>query len=125
MSRIVNVALINPYYPRPYTFTEAAQCLCDSIRAAGYESEVQVNRVDRDQRCLVLGALPAHYAAVEQLDRRKAIIVNFEQLEGSPLVTGDTYTPWLRQWLVADYHANNVAWLRDHSGRQRVFELPI
>lgn len=123
---VVNVAEINPHAPRPYTFTEAALCLRDAIRAAGYDSEIHVNRADTAQRCIVLGALPPNLPAVDQLDARRAVVYNFEQLAAGPLVAGPQYVPWLRRWLVADYHSRNIAWLeRESGGEQRVLELPL
>jgi hypothetical protein len=123
---VVNVAEINPHAPRPYTFTEAALCLRDAIRAAGYDSEIHVNRADTSQRCIVLGALPPNLPAVDQLDARKTAVYNFEQLASGPLAAGPQYVPWLRRWLVADYHSRNIAWLRRESGgEQRVLELPL
>ncbi|HVZ42669.1 MAG TPA: hypothetical protein VHA82_02580 [Ramlibacter sp.] len=123
---VVNVAEINPYAPAPCTFTEAALSLRDSIRAAGYGSSVHVNRTDVQQRCIVLGALPPHLPAVEQLDRRRAVVFNLKPLAGEPNAAGSPYVSWLRQWLVADYHAVNLEWLRNESaGAQRALELPI
>ncbi len=127
---VVNVAEINPYAPRPFTFTEAAICLRDSIRAAGHESEIFQNRTDITRRTIVLGALPPHLSAVDQLDPAKTVIYNFEQLGNAVAVGGTDYPKWLQRWLVADYHSQNIAWLRRqmsdtrHSAL-RAFELPI
>ncbi len=127
---VVNVAEINPYAPRPYTFTEAAICLRDSIRAAGYGSEIYQNRTDVTRRTIVLGALPPHLEALDQLDPAKTVIYNLEQL-GNPIAVGGTdYPKWLQRWLVADYHSQNIAWLRrqtlaNRHGALRAFELPI
>jgi hypothetical protein len=41
---VVNVVELNPHAPRPVVFSEAALCLRDAIRAAGFRSEVCVNR---------------------------------------------------------------------------------
>ncbi|MGE4240298.1 hypothetical protein [Ramlibacter sp.] len=123
---IVNVAEINPYAPRPFTFTEAAVCLRDAIRAAGYDSEIHVNRADTSQRCIVLGALPPHLPAVEQLDAKRAAIYNLEQLASDSPLVRDQYKPWLRNWLVADYHQANLEVLaRESGGAQRALELPL
>jgi len=123
---VVDIALINPHAPRPYTFSEAALCLRDSIRASGFGCELHVNRSDTAHRCIVLGALPPHLPAVEQLDPRKTAIFNFEQLGSASSVIGTQYVPWLRRWLVADYHSENVDWLLRHNGAgQRALELPI
>ena len=123
---VVNVAEINPYAPRPYTFTEAALCLRDALRAAGYRSEIFLNKTDAERVTIVLGALPPHLPAVDQLDARRTVIFNFEQLASAPSVTGTQYAAWLRRWLVADYHSSNVDWLRAMSGGvQQVVELPL
>lgn len=122
----VNVAEINPHAPRPYTFTEAALCLRDSIRAAGYASEIHSNRTDANRVSIVLGALPPHLPAVEQLDPMRSVIFNFEQLASPSPIIADTYRPWLRHWLVADYHRLNIEWLqREHGGSQVALELPL
>jgi hypothetical protein len=121
----VDVAEINPYAPRPYTFTEAAVCLRDAIRAAGYGSELYVNRSNSVRRAIVLGALPPHLPAVDQLDPGRTAVFNFEQLGSDSIVIGEKYVPWLRRWLVADYHSANIDWLREHSPGQRALELPI
>lgn len=123
---VVNVAEINPHAPRPFTFTEAALCLRDSIRRLGYDCDLHINRADTAQRCIVLGALPPNLPAVEQLMTGRAVIFNFEQLGSTQSVTGDEYAAWLRRWIVADYHTANIEWLlRESGGEQRVFELPM
>jgi len=88
---------------------------------------VHVNRADTAQRSIVLGALPPNLPAVEQLDPRRAIVFNFEQLASAPTVTGgEAYLRWLQRWQVADYHSANIAWLQRASfGHQRVLELPV
>lgn len=121
----LGVALINPHAPRPYTFTEAALCLQASIRAAGCSSELHVNRSDSAGRAIVLGALPPHLPAVEQLDPRRTAIFNFEQLGAASSIAGDSYAPWLRRWMVIDYHSENIAWLRARHPGQRALELPL
>jgi hypothetical protein len=122
----VNVVELNPYAPRPFVFTEAALCLRDSIRAAGFGSEHHVNQGNPDALSLVLGAVPPHLALLDQLDPRKTAIVNLEQLgSGSGLIT-PAYLQWLRNWLVVDYHSENVAWLKRASGpAQQVLQLPL
>ncbi|MBC7601099.1 MAG: hypothetical protein H7255_00355 [Ramlibacter sp.] len=123
---IVNVAEINPHAPRPYTFTEAALCMRDSIRAAGYRSELYVNRTDIEHRTIVLGALPPNLSAVDNVGARKAVVYNFEQLGSESILLGNDYVPWLRKWLVADYHSRNVEWLRTHHPDSiPAMELPI
>jgi hypothetical protein len=123
--RVVNIAEINPYAPRPYTFTEAALCLRDAVRGLGYSSEVHVNEADVARRYVVLGALPPQLRAVEQLDSDRTVVFNLEQLS-TARVTGKSYVTWLCQWLVADYHRENVEWLhRESGGGQRAMELPL
>lgn len=125
---VVNVAEINPHAPRPFTFTEPALCLRDSILKLGYTCDLHVNRADTSQRCIVLGALPPNLPAVEQLAAGKAVIYNFEQLGSaqSAVVTGDEYLTWLRRWVVADYHSANIEWLaRATEGEHQAIELPL
>jgi hypothetical protein len=122
----IDVVELNPHAPRPFVFTEAALCLRDSIRAAGFASERHVNQGNPDALTLLLGAVPPHLALLDQLDPRKTAIVNLEQLaSGSALITPD-YVQWLRKWLVVDYHSENIAWLRRANGEaQQVFQLPL
>jgi hypothetical protein len=123
---IVNVAEINPNAPRPGPFTDAALCLRDSIRAAGYGSTVHVNHADTAQRCVALGALRPHRSALDQLDRRQVIVFNSEPLARGSAAADDEYVSWLRARVVADAHTSNVEWLRSTNGAsQRVFELPL
>lgn len=124
--RSVDVVELNPHAPRPYTFTEAALCLRASIEAAGYRCQLYVNQADTLQPCLVLGALPPRLGALGQLDPSRAVIVNLEQLGSGSTVIGQEYEPWLRGWLVADYHSANLEHLRRASGGlQRACELPL
>jgi hypothetical protein len=122
----VDVVELNPYAPRPYVFTEAALCLRDAIRAAGFVSDHHVNQGNPGALCLVLGAVPPHLALLDQLDPRKTAIVNLEQLgSGSALISAE-YVQWLRQWLVVDYHHHNAAWLQRANGpAQQVSLLPL
>jgi hypothetical protein len=122
----IDVVELNPYAPRPFVFTEAALCLRDSIRAAGFASEHRLNQGNPDALTLLLGAVPPHLALLDQLDPRKTAIVNLEQLaSGSALITPD-YVQWLRKWLVADYHSENIAWLQRANGKaQQVLQLPL
>lgn len=123
---VINVAEINPYAPRPFTFTEAAICLRDSIRAAGYQSDIYENRTDITRRTIVLGALPPYLAPIDQLDPSKTVIYNLEQLGNRISVGGTAYPNWLQRWLVADYHTSNIEWLRQGArGPLHAFELPI
>jgi hypothetical protein len=122
----VDVVELNPYAPRPFVFTEAALCLRDSIRGAGFASEHHVNQGNPNALALVLGAVPPHLALLDQLDPRKTAIVNLEQLaSGSALIT-PAYVHWLRKWLLADYHSENIAWLKRANGEaQQALRLPL
>jgi len=122
----IDVVELNPHAPRPFVFTEAALCLRDSIRAAGFASDHHVNQGNPEALSLLLGAVPPHLALLDQLDPRKTAIVNLEQLaSGSALVTPD-YVQWLRKWLVVDYHSENIAWLKRANGEaQQVLQLPL
>lgn len=123
---VVDVAEINPYAPRPHAFTEAALCLRDAIRAAGYASEVYANKADLNGTNIVLGALPPHLPGVDQLDPGRTVIYNFEQLGTASYGSGSPYIPWLRRWPVADYHSRNIEWLRAFGGRSApLIELPV
>jgi hypothetical protein len=125
-SLAVNVAELNPYAPRPFVFTEAALCLRDSIRLAGFASEVWENKADPQAITIVLGALPPRTVVVDRLDPRKTIIFNFEQFGSTSALAGPEYLQWLGGRLVADYHSHNVEYLqREHGESQRAFELPI
>lgn len=122
----MHVIELNPYAPRPFVFTDAALCLRDSIIAAGFDSAVLVNESDPQAISIVLGALPPHTRLVEQLDPRKTVIFNFEQLGSTSAVANAAYRDWLRGRLVADYHSHNLPYLEEmNGGTQRAYELPV
>jgi len=125
VARAVNVVELNPHAPRPFAFTEVAHCLRDSIRAAGFESDLYVNRTDSSAISLIVGAVPPHLEPIAQLDPGKTIIFNFEQLASDSSVTSSEYKEWLRNWLVADYHSSNVAYLQREYPAQQVVEFPV
>lgn len=122
----IDVVELNPHAPRPFAFTESALCLRDSIRASGLDSNHRVNIADPHTVCIVLGAVPPLHEPLAQLDRRKAMVFNFEQLGSTSALASREYLAWLRQWLVLDYHSSNVAFLRRLNGpSQQVLELPV
>jgi hypothetical protein len=122
----IDVVELNGHAPRPFVFTEAALCLRDSIRAAGLGSNHYVNVADADSICIVLGALPPLLEPLEQLDPRKTMIFNLEQLGSTSAVISADYVNWLRNRLVLDYHSHNVEHLRRANGpAQQALELPI
>jgi hypothetical protein len=122
----VNVVEINPYAPRPYVFTETALCLQESLHNAGFLSDLHVNRADPHSLSIVLGAVPPLHGPLEQLDPRKTILFNLEQLASDSALAGSDYRRWLCKWLVVDYHSANVDHLRRENGpQQEVLELPL
>ena len=122
----VDVVELNPHAPRPFAFTEAALCLRDSLRAAGLQSDHRVNIANPQAVCMVLGAVPPFNGPLEQLDPRKTLVFNLEQLGSASAIAGPEYLQWLRRWLVLDYHSRNVDFLRRVNGPgQAVLELPI
>jgi len=122
----IDVVELNAYAPRPFAFTETALCLCDSIRAMGLGSNHLVNIANPRGVSIVLGALPPLLGPLEQLDPRKTMIFNLEQLASTSALVDAQYIQWLRKWLVLDYHGLNVECLRRVNGAaQRALELPI
>lgn len=122
----VNVVEINPHAPRPFAFTETALCLRDSIERAGFRSNLYVNKADPDSLSVILGAVPPLLGPLEQLDPRKTIVFNLEQLASASSLAGASYREWLRKWLVVDYHSANVEHLRRSNGPQQdALELPL
>lgn len=122
----VNVVEINPHAPRPFAFTETALCLQQSIQRAGFLSNLYLNQTDPRSLSLVIGAVPPLLGPLEQLDPRKTIIFNLEQLASNSALAGTDYRRWLRQWLVVDYHSANVDHLKRENGEeQEVLELPL
>jgi len=122
----INVVELNPHAPRPFAFTELALCLQDAIRAAGFASNLYVNRTNPHAISMVLGAVPPLLGPLAQLDPRKTIIVNLEQLGSTSALAGAQYRQWLRDWLVVDYHSHNVEYLKRENGpSQQIFELPV
>lgn len=126
VARAVNVVEFNPHVPQPYALTEVAICLRDAIRAAGCASEHLSNRVDPEAYSIVLGAAPGVERECPQLDPRRCAVFNFEQFGSTSRIAGPAYRDWLRDWLVLDYHSENVAWLKRENGpAQQAIELPI
>jgi hypothetical protein len=124
--RAIHVVEKNPYTPQPFVFTEAATCLRDAIRAAGYESEHLVNRVDPSAYSIVLGGTPAMVKELPGIDPLRCAIFNFEQLGSTSNLAGPEYRRWLAGWLVLDYHSSNIDFLkRENGARQLAFELPL
>ena len=122
----INVVELNPHAPRPFAFTDSALCLRDSIRAAGFGSNLYVNQANPRALSIVLGAVPPLLGPLAQLDPRKTVIFNFEQLASNSELAGAPYRQWLRDWLVVDYHSRNVEHLkRENGAAQQVLELPI
>jgi len=122
----IDVVELNAHAPRPFAFTEVALCLRDSLRLAGLQSDHRVNIANPQAVCIVLGAVPPFNERLEQLDPRKTLVFNFEQLASTSTIAGPEYLHWLRQWIVLDYHSRNVEFLRRVNGpRQDVLELPI
>ncbi|GAC1603032.1 MAG: hypothetical protein NVS3B2_07200 [Ramlibacter sp.] len=122
----VNVVEINPHAPRPYVFTETALCVQESLQRAGFLSNLHVNQADPQSLSIVLGAVPPLHGPLEQLDPRKTILFNLEQLASDSALAGTDYRRWLRKWLVVDYHSANVDHLkRENGSAQEVLELPL
>lgn len=122
----IDVVELNPHAPRPFAFTEVALCLRDSLRLAGLQSDHRVNIANPQAVCIVLGAVPPFNGPLAQLDPRKTLVFNFEQLGSTSTLAGPEYLDWLRQWIVLDYHSRNVEFLRRVNGPgQQVVELPI
>lgn len=122
----MNVVEINAYAPRPFVFTELALCLRDALRRAGVASERLLNRVEPGVPSIVFVPTDGWEAFVAPLDPRQTVLFNMEQLGSDAPWTRDGYVDALRRWIVADYNASNVAWLKSANGAgQRVHEIPI
>lgn len=123
---VFQIVELNPYAPRPYVFTEAASCLRDSIRLAGYACSLRNNEADPRGISIVLGAWQFGRTMVEALDRNRTIIFNLEQLGATDAFPGKPYEDWLRERIVFDYHAGNIERMATTAGgRSRFFEVPI
>jgi hypothetical protein len=121
----VDIVELNPYAPRPFVFTEAALCLRDALVAAGWTSTHRRNEIDPQAYSIVLGAVPPFPPLVAQLDPRRTLIANFEQLGSASTIARGEYERWLRDWTVVDYHSRNVDYLKRAHPAQRVFEIPL
>jgi len=122
----LDVVEINAYAPRPFVFSEIALCLRDALRRAGVASEHLLNRSEPGVPCVVFVPTDGWEAFVANLDPRRTVLFNMEQLGSDAPWTRDGYAEALARWTVADYSASNVDWLRRHNGAvQRVQELPI
>jgi hypothetical protein len=122
----VDVVEINPYAPRPFVFSELALCLRDALRLAGWPSEHRVNEVVPGGLSIVFVPTHGWEAFVADLDPKRVVLFNMEQLGSDAPWTRDGYAHSLSRWTVADYNASNVAYLRQLNGpAQRVAELPV
>lgn len=122
----LNVVEINPYAPRPFVFSELALCLRDALRRVGVASEHLLNRSVPGVPSIVFVPTDGWEAFVAGLDPRETVLFNMEQLGSDAPWTRHGYTDALRRWMVADYNASNVAWLKRSNGEtQRVHEIPI
>ena len=122
----IHVVEKNPYLPQPFVFTEVALCLRDAIRAAGYDSEHLINRIDPAAYSIVLGGSPQLARELPGLDAKRCAIFNFEQLGSTSNIATPEYRRWLSQWLVLDYHSSNVEFLKHENGpNQLALELPL
>ena len=123
---VFQIVELNPYAPRQYVFSEAALCLRDSIRLAGYTCSLRNNEADPRGISIIFGAWQFGRAMVEALDRQRTIVFNLEQLGATDAFPGKPYEDWLRERIVFDYHASNIERLAPSPGeRSRVFEVPI
>lgn len=118
----VDVVELNPHWPRPFVFTEAAICLRDSLRAAGYASDLRVNSPDCGSLAIVLAEPRTLLAWAPHLDPCRTLPFNFEQLGSDSALIGPEYLGLLRRFVTLDYHGANLAWL---GGTGRAFELPV
>lgn len=122
----IDVVELNPHAPRPFAFTEVALCLRDSLRLAGLQSDHLVNIANPQSISIILGAVLPFNESLEQLDPRRTLVFNFEQLGSTSAIASPEYLRWLSRWLVLDYHSRNVEFLRRVNGLgQAVFEVPI
>jgi len=126
-NRGFNLIELNPYFPRPYVFSEAAICLQDSIRESGFECEYHANKPGSHQWSIILGANDGS-PYLDFLPPERSILFNFEPLaSSSPLVT-EKYLDLLRRYPTFDYHQKNIEYLANYSHTDvdlAHFEIPI
>lgn len=124
--RRVCVVELNRHAPRPFVFTEAALCLRDMLRAAGYDAEHLVNEVEPDALSIVFVPTDGWQAALAELDPGRTILFNMEQLGSESPWAQRQYVEQLVGWTVADYNTANVQRLRAaHGEPARVHEIPL
>jgi len=122
----VNVVEVNPHAPRPFVFTELAASLHDSFCLAGANASVTFNDIDPGALSVVLVPTPGWEALLPKLNPRRSVLFNFEQLGSDSPYAAQGYVQTLRDWVVADYNAANVDYLRRTNGApQQVFEVPV
>ena len=127
----IHVVEINPHAPRPFVFTEAALCLVDALRRAGFGAEHRVDEPPEDGVCIVLGwSLPWLDLHAARLHRQRLVLFNAEPLAVSLADRADPATAALLvalgHWVLADAHDHNLALLRQALGDElRAVRLPI
>lgn len=123
----INVIEFNQYAPLPFVFSEAALCLRDSIRLAGYSCELLFNSVDvadTNDYSIVLGARSGE-PRLSKLNPSRIILFNFEQLNSSSALVNEAYIAWLQQNIVFDYHSSNVEFLKTINPGGSFHEIPM
>jgi hypothetical protein len=122
----IGVIELNPHAPRPFVFGEVALCLRDMLREAGYAAEHYVNEIDPEGVSIVFVPTDGWAQAVQELDPRRSVLFNMEQLGSESPFAKPEYVQALARWTVADYNTANVEFLRSANGpAQRVHEIPI
>jgi hypothetical protein len=123
----INIIELNQYAPLPFVFSEAALCLRDSIRLAGYSCELLIDSVDiadANDYSIVLGAKPGE-PRLSKLNPSRIILFNFEQLNSNSALVDEPYINWLQQNIVFDYHSDNVEFLKTINPNGCFHEIPM
>jgi len=126
-AHILTILEINPHAPRPFTFSDCAVCLVESLNEAGFAVQQSFNTIPDHGMVLILGWTPEWLEQNSHLlTRERTLLFNAEQLQSlSPLVT-PAYLRELGQWSVIDYHEANADFIRQlHGSAAQVTTVPL
>jgi len=102
----VYVVELNKFHPRPFVFSEAADCLTSSLRELGL-SVTHVYEGGQPGLMLVLGLFQTP-ADIALFPPDRTILFNFEILNSQSVVVTHSYRELLNRYRVIDYSDQNL-----------------
>lgn len=103
-----NICIVKPEnYPFSYAFTELAELVCFSLREIGFEANIKLNKISRDEINIIFGC---HLLGDEYIGQipKGTIIFNTEQIGGVNLDWNNKITRWAKNFKLWDYSKENI-----------------